>query len=58
MKVKIERVIEDCLSTGIKLGWNRAHKHVENPNEEFVKDTIHDCIMEQFYDYFTFDEIE
>lgn len=58
MKVKIERIIEDCLATGINLGWNRAHKHVETPSEGSIKDAIHDCIMEQFYEYFTFDDVE
>ena len=56
MKVKVERVIEDCLATGINLGWNRAHKHDETPSEGVIKDAIHDCIMEQLYEYFSFDD--
>jgi hypothetical protein len=56
MKVKVERVIEDCLNSGINLGWNKAHKHLDDPSEGLIKDAIHDCIMEQIYEYFSFDE--
>ena len=55
MKVNYRKLIEDCIETGIERGWRRAHKHTENPNPEFIKDMIHDCIMEQFYEYFIFD---
>lgn len=55
MKLNYRKLIEDCIETGIERGWRRAHKHIENPNPESIKDTIHDCIMEQFYEYFIFD---
>lgn len=56
MKVKVQRVIEECLNSGINLGWNRAHKYGESPSKDFIKDSIHDCIMEHLYEYFLFDD--
>ena len=58
MKVKSRVILEDCIERGIKLGWNRAHKHLENPNENVIFDHLHQSIMEDIYEYFSFDDEE
>jgi len=58
MKVKTLVILEMAINAGVKRGWNRAHKHIENPNEATICDYIEDCVMSQIYEYFTFDEDE
>ncbi len=45
-----------AIEDGVKQGWHRAHKHVENPSEESIKEKIEDAIMSAIHEYFTFDE--
>lgn len=56
MKPNYRLILEDCVEAGVKLGWRRAHKHVENPSEDEVQFEIENCIMGQIYEYFTFDD--
>lgn len=52
MKVKLQRVLEDCLERGINYGYNRAFKHTDTPSEEVVKDQIMQAILNELYEYF------
>ena len=52
MKVKLQRVLEDCLERGITYGYNRAFKHTDTPSEEVVKDQIMQAILNELYEYF------
>ena len=56
MTPKFQRVFDDCLENGIRRGYARAHKHVENPGEEIILDNIQECIMSELYEYFNFKE--
>jgi hypothetical protein len=56
MKPKLHKIIERCIDNGIERGWNAAHKHVDNPFPDDIKGFISDKIMEELYEYFTFDE--
>jgi hypothetical protein len=56
MKPNLRKLIENCVDTGIERGWKAAHKHVDNPLPDEIKDFISDKIMGEIYDYFTFDE--
>ena len=56
MKPKIRVILELAIEEGVRRGYARAHKHVENPTEEAICETIEDCVMSQIYEYFTFDE--
>ena len=58
MKPKTKVLIEMCLESGINRGWYRAHKHIEHPKEEVIKEEIENCIMSEFHEYFSFDEDE
>jgi hypothetical protein len=40
MKPKFRRVLETALEEGVRLGYNRAHKHVEKPSENAIIDTV------------------
>ena len=56
MKAKIRVILEQAIEQGVARGYSRAHKHVENPLEYDILQSIEDCVMSQIYEYFTFDE--
>jgi len=56
MKVKTLVILEQAIEEGVRRGYSRAHKHVDNPTEGAILDSIEDCVMSQIYEYFTFDE--
>jgi len=58
MKPKFRVILEQAIEEGVRSGWNRAHKHVENPTEGAVIEHIEDAVMSSIYEYFTFDEEE
>ena len=58
MKAKTRVILEMAIEQGVRRGWQRAHKHVENPAEGAIIQYIEDCVMSQIYEYFTFEEDE
>lgn len=56
MKVKTRKLLEDCIEKGVMFGWNRAHKHLENPSQDVVLDHIQREIMNEIDEYFSFDD--
>ena len=58
MKAKTLVILELAINVGVKRGWNRAHKHVENPNEASICDHIEECVMSEIHEYFSFGEDE
>jgi hypothetical protein len=58
MKPKLIPVLEDCIDTGLRLGFNRAHKHDSNPAEEDIYSHQTDAIMNEIFERFDFEEIK
>jgi len=56
MRVKFRVILDQAISEGVKIGYRRAFKHVENPTEEAICETIEDCVMSSLYEYFDFPE--
>jgi hypothetical protein len=56
MKPRMHVILDMAIEEGVKRGWHRAHKHVENPSEESIVDTISDCVMSAITDYFNFED--
>ena len=56
MKAKTLVILEMAIEAGIKRGWNRAHKHIENPNDATICDNIEECVISEIYEYFSFDD--
>lgn len=50
----LQRAIED----GIEAGYSRAHKYIEHPTQDVIKDSIFEYVMLEVGNYFTFDENE
>ncbi len=56
MKIKMYPLIERIVEEGIEAGWNRAHKHSEEPYGDAIKDNIQRYIMHGFDEAFEFDQ--
>lgn len=54
MQPRVDVILRECIEKGIKRGYRRAFKHVENPDEESIFSTIEDCVMGEIYEYFSF----
>jgi len=47
-----------AISEGVQYGYRRAHKHVENPTEGAIIDSIQKNVMDCIYEWFDFEEDE
>jgi hypothetical protein len=56
MKAKEYNLIAQCVEDGVMLGWNRAHKHTEDPDPEAIRDAIEQAILSEICEWFDFDE--
>ena len=56
MKAKTRVILEMAIEQGVRRGWQRAHKHVENPAPSAIMDDIDEAVMSEIYEYFTFEE--
>lgn len=55
MKPKIYTILAQAVEEGVKRGYRRAFKHVENPSEESIIDAVDTAVMASILEYFTFD---
>jgi hypothetical protein len=58
MKPKFREVLEMAIEEGVRYGYNRAHKHVENPSEGAIIDNIKAGVIDCLYEWFDFEEKE
>jgi hypothetical protein len=56
MKPKFRKVLEIAIEQGVRYGYKRAHKHVENPSESSIIMNIEEQVMSSIYEYFDFEE--
>lgn len=54
IKVNAYAVMQECVESGIRYGWRRAHKHTDNPTEEQVQDSIEAEVMNAILEKFHF----
>jgi hypothetical protein len=45
-----------CIETGIELGWRRAHKHNDAPDEDAIKRAIETTIQNEICEWFNFED--
>jgi hypothetical protein len=46
-------VLEMAIEQGVDLGFNRAHKHTDQPTPEQIKDAIHHAVLNEVCEWFT-----
>jgi hypothetical protein len=56
MKPKFRNVLEMAIEQGVRYGYSRAYKHVENPTEGAIIDTIVEQVMNSFDEWFEMEE--
>ena len=50
------RVLELAVEEGVALGYNRAHKHLDNPTEEDIKRHIEEAVLGTISEWFHVDD--
>lgn len=58
MKVREFKAIEQAIHVGVGLGWARAHKHMDDPGEDAIKDAIALAVMNEICGWFDFGDAE
>ena len=54
MKVNVYEVLSRAIEEGVSLGYNRAYKHTETPDEETFKEAMELAIMNAICEVFDF----
>jgi len=54
MKANWHKIVEHCVEVGIERGWNRAHKHQDDPEPEQIKQQIELAIWDELYEWVNF----
>jgi hypothetical protein len=58
MKPKFRVILEQAIGEGVRRGYHRAFKHVENPTEGAIIEHVEEAVMSAIYEYFDFEENE
>ena len=58
MKVRMYKLIQEIVDSGIESGYQYACKHTENPHPDTIKHCIEQYIMQGFDEHFTFEHEE
>jgi hypothetical protein len=56
MRPKFRVILEMAIEEGVRCGYRRAHKHVDNPTEGAICEHIEEQVMSALYEYFDFDD--
>lgn len=56
MKCNQYQVLRECVERGVALGWQRAHKHHDQPSAEAIGASIEQAVLLAIGDYFVFDD--
>ena len=57
MKAKEYNLMAQCVETGVMLGWNRAHKHSDNPEPHFIHSQIEQAVLNEICEWFDFEDV-
>ena len=55
MKPKIYTILGQAVEEGVRRGYYRAFKHVEDPSPDAIIESIDSAVMASILEYFTFD---
>lgn len=58
MKANEYLVMSECVEKGINIGYARAFKHNDKPEEDYIKECILDAVTNQICEYFKFKDID
>jgi len=55
MRAKIRQILEECIESGVAYGYVNAHKHSDDPPEDYIFDRIEHAIWLEIDEHFEFD---
>lgn len=58
MKPKLIPVLEMCIEVGLSRGWDKAHKHEDNPSQERIQDEQALAVANEIYEWFDMEELD
>ena len=56
IKPKSYTILQRAVEEGCKMGYNRAHKHVDNPTPQQIQESIINEVMNAICEVFYFEE--
>ena len=56
MKALFRPVLEEAIISGIRSGYERAFKHVDNPHKDLIFESIEDRIWLEIDKFFSFED--
>lgn len=56
VKIDAYKVIDDAVDKGIRYGYHRSYKHVEQPSEDLMIEEIRRAVMNELCEILKFDE--
>lgn len=56
MKVDLYKIVVECIERGVSYGYMKAHKHQDDPEEDFIKEKICDAVLNELCEYITFND--
>ena len=57
MKPNAYKLMLQCIEVGVQIGWRRAHKHNDTPDEDAIKTAIENAIQNEICEWFEFDKV-
>ena len=58
MKPNTRKILEECIETGLLAGWERAHKHTDDPDDHHILTTLEQYVWIEIYERFDFGDPE
>lgn len=56
MKTRYYKIWSTAIENGVEAGWSYAHKYNEHPSKDEIKEAIFDHIMNELFEWFSFEE--
>lgn len=56
MQLDAYRILGDAVERGVALGYRRAHKHADHPDEAMLTDAVYDAVMAALCEVIRFPE--
>jgi hypothetical protein len=50
---KVYPLLREAVEVGVRYGWNRAHKHDENPPEVVIQNEIEEAVINEICERFS-----
>lgn len=56
MRAKEYEVMRMAIDAGVKLGWNRAHKHDPDPPDDHILEAMIEAVSAEVCEWFLFED--